>query len=283
MKQKVTVVGAGNVGATAAQRIVEKELADVALIDIVEGVPQGKALDIMESAPVEKFDARMAGSNGYEISAGSDVVVITAGVPRKPGMSRDDLVATNEGIVADVVRKVLPGSPDAILIVVSNPARRDVRGGAPGLEAAARARLRHGRRPRLGAHALVHRRGARRLGREHARVRARRPRRHDGAAAALLDGRRHPAAGAAAQGEDRRDRPAHPRRRRRDRQPPEDLGLVRARLGRRRDGGCRAAGQEEDPALRRVPPGRVRHARRLPRRSGQARRAAAWRRSSRSR
>jgi malate dehydrogenase len=121
MKQKVTVVGAGNVGATAAQRIVEKELADVALIDIIEGVPQGKALDMMESAPVEKFDARMVGSNAYEASAGSDIVVITAGVPRKPGMSRDDLVATNEGIVADVVRKVLPGSPDAILIIVSNP------------------------------------------------------------------------------------------------------------------------------------------------------------------
>jgi malate dehydrogenase len=121
MKHKVTVVGAGNVGATTAQRIVEKELADVALIDIIQGVPQGKALDIMESAPVEKFDARMTGSNAYEVSAGSDVVVITAGVPRKPGMSRDDLVATNEGIVSDVVRKVLPGSPNAILIVVSNP------------------------------------------------------------------------------------------------------------------------------------------------------------------
>jgi malate dehydrogenase len=121
MKHKVTVVGAGNVGATTAQRIVEKELADVALIDIIEGVPQGKALDIMESAPVEKFDARMTGSNAYDVSAGSDVVVITAGVPRKPGMSRDDLVATNEGIVSDVVRKVLPASPNAILIVVSNP------------------------------------------------------------------------------------------------------------------------------------------------------------------
>ncbi len=121
MKQKVTVVGAGNVGATTAQRIAEKEIADVALIDIIPGVPQGKALDIMESAPVEKFDARITGSNEYEIAKGSDVVVITAGVPRKPGMSRDDLVATNEGIVADVVRKVLPGSPDAILIVVSNP------------------------------------------------------------------------------------------------------------------------------------------------------------------
>ena len=121
MKHKVTVVGAGNVGATVAQRIVEKELADVALIDILEGVPQGKALDIMESAPVEKFDARMTGANAYDISAGSDVVVITAGIPRKPGMSRDDLVATNEGIVSDVVRKVLPGSPNAIFIVVSNP------------------------------------------------------------------------------------------------------------------------------------------------------------------
>ena len=121
MKHKVTVVGAGNGGATVAQRIVEKELADVALIDILEGVPQGKALDIMESAPVEKFDAKMTGGNAYDISAGSDLVVITAGIPRKPGMSRDDLVATNEGIVSDVVRKVLPGSPDAILVVVSNP------------------------------------------------------------------------------------------------------------------------------------------------------------------
>jgi malate dehydrogenase len=121
MKSKVTVIGAGNVGATAAQRIVEKQIADVALIDIVPGVPQGKALDIMESSPVEKFDAHMWGSNDYAVAAGSDVVVITAGVPRKPGMSRDDLVATNEGIVADVVRKVLPGSPNAILIVVSNP------------------------------------------------------------------------------------------------------------------------------------------------------------------
>jgi len=121
MKTKVTVVGAGNVGATAAQRIVEKELADVALIDIVQGVPQGKSLDMMESAPVEKFDSKVIGSNAYDATAGSEVVVITAGLPRKPGMSRDDLVATNEGIVADVVRKVMPGSPNAILIVVSNP------------------------------------------------------------------------------------------------------------------------------------------------------------------
>jgi malate dehydrogenase len=121
MQHKVTVVGAGNVGATTAQRIVEKQLADVALVDIVEGLPQGKALDLMESAPVEGFDARLTGSNSYDATSGSDVIVITAGVPRKPGMSRDDLVSINEGIVSDVVRKVLPGSPDAILIVVSNP------------------------------------------------------------------------------------------------------------------------------------------------------------------
>ena len=121
MQFKVTVVGAGNVGATVAQRIVEKEIADVALVDIIEGVPQGKALDIMESAPVEKFDARLQGSNGYEGTGGSDLIVITAGVPRKPGMSRDDLVNINAGIVADVVKKVLPGSPDAVVIVVSNP------------------------------------------------------------------------------------------------------------------------------------------------------------------
>ena len=121
MKQKVTVVGAGNVGATVAQRIAEKEIADVVLVDIIGGLPQGKCLDMLESAPVERFDSKMIGSNSYEETAGSDVFVITAGVPRKPGMSRDDLVATNEGIVGDVVRKLLPGSPNSILIVVSNP------------------------------------------------------------------------------------------------------------------------------------------------------------------
>jgi malate dehydrogenase len=99
MRRKVTVVGAGNVGATLAQRLVEREIADVVLIDIVEGIPQGKALDIMESAPVEKFDARMEGSNSYELSGGSDVIVVTAGLARKPGMSRDDLVQKNQEIV----------------------------------------------------------------------------------------------------------------------------------------------------------------------------------------
>lgn len=121
MKQKVTVVGAGNVGATVAQRLAEKELADVVLIDIIEGVPQGKGLDLAEAAPIEKHDAHLAGANSYEASAGSDIVIITAGIPRKPGMSRDDLLATNRRIMKDVVGQVARYSPEAILIIVSNP------------------------------------------------------------------------------------------------------------------------------------------------------------------
>ena len=121
MKTKVTVVGAGNVGATLGQRIAEKQLADVVLVDIIEGVPQGKSLDMMEAAPVEKFDAGLTGSNSYEESSGSDIVVITAGLPRKPGMSRDDLLWKNEEIVAGVTREVVKRSPNCILIVVSNP------------------------------------------------------------------------------------------------------------------------------------------------------------------
>ncbi len=121
MQNKVTVVGGGHVGATTAQRIVEKELADVVLVDIVEGLPQGKALDMMEAGPVEGYDCHLEGSNGYDETAGSDIVVITAGLPRKPGMSRDDLLLKNAGIVKDVTREVARRSPDAILIVVSNP------------------------------------------------------------------------------------------------------------------------------------------------------------------
>jgi malate dehydrogenase len=115
------VVGAGNVGATAAQRIVEQGYADVVLVDIVEGVPQGKALDLMQSGPVEKFDSRIVGANSYDETAGSHVVVITAGLPRKPGMSRDDLLAKNYGIVSDVTREVASRSPEGILVMVSNP------------------------------------------------------------------------------------------------------------------------------------------------------------------
>ena len=121
MDKKVTVVGAGHVGATAAQRLAEKELCDVALIDIIEGVPQGKALDLAEAAPIEKHDAHITGSNGYEASDQSDIVIITAGIPRKPGMSRDDLLRTNAGIMKNVTQQVSERSPDAVIIVVSNP------------------------------------------------------------------------------------------------------------------------------------------------------------------
>ncbi len=121
MDRKITVVGAGNVGATAAQRLAEKVLGDVVLVDIVEGVPQGKALDLAEAAPIEKHDARLIGTNAYELSAGSDIVIITAGIPRKPGMSRDDLLGTNRRIMESVVGQVAALSPKAVLIVVSNP------------------------------------------------------------------------------------------------------------------------------------------------------------------
>jgi malate dehydrogenase len=122
MLQTITVVGAGNVGATTAQRIAEKELARrVVLVDVVEGVPQGKGLDQWESAPIESFDSRVIGSNSYDETEGSDIVVITAGIARKPGMSRDDLLNTNAGIVAQVSESIKKSSPKAIIIVVSNP------------------------------------------------------------------------------------------------------------------------------------------------------------------
>jgi len=121
MDKKVTVIGAGNVGATAAQRLAEKQLCDVVLVDIVEGVPQGKALDLNEAAPIEKHDSHLTGANSYEDTAGSDIVIITAGIPRKPGMSRDDLISTNAGIVKAVTQEVASRSPEAILIIVSNP------------------------------------------------------------------------------------------------------------------------------------------------------------------
>jgi malate dehydrogenase len=122
MVNKITVVGAGNVGATAAQRVAEKELArTVVMVDVVEGVPQGKALDQWQSAPIEGFDSRVTGTNGYEETAGSDIVIITAGIARKPGMSRDDLLNTNAGIVKQVAENIKRTSRNAIVIVVSNP------------------------------------------------------------------------------------------------------------------------------------------------------------------
>jgi malate dehydrogenase len=120
-KQKVTVVGAGNVGATAAQRIVEKQLADVVLVDIVDGLAKGKALDIMQSASTEGFDTSIIGSSTYDETNDSDVIVITAGIARKPGMSRDDLLNTNAAIVSGVVEETVKRSPNAIYVIVSNP------------------------------------------------------------------------------------------------------------------------------------------------------------------
>ncbi len=119
---KITVIGAGNVGATTAQRLVDKELAnEVVLVDVIEGVPQGKGLDMFEATPVEKTDVRVVGTNGYDETANSDIVIITAGIARKPGMSRDDLMNTNSAIVKSCTEQAVAKSPNSILIVVSNP------------------------------------------------------------------------------------------------------------------------------------------------------------------
>jgi malate dehydrogenase len=120
-RYKVTVVGAGMVGGSLAQRLAERDYADIVLVDIVEGLPQGKALDILEAGPVYGYDSLVIGSNGYDETAGSDLVVITSGIARKPGMSRDDLLKTNAGIVRQVTESVAQASPNAILVVVSNP------------------------------------------------------------------------------------------------------------------------------------------------------------------
>jgi malate dehydrogenase len=121
MRKRITVVGSGNVGASCALRLADKELGDVVMVDIIEGVPQGKGLDILQSGPVEGVDVRVAGSNDYEPTAGSDIVVVTAGFPRKPGMSRDDLLWANYEIVKATVEQVVKYSPHGILILVTNP------------------------------------------------------------------------------------------------------------------------------------------------------------------
>lgn len=120
-RNKITVVGAGNVGATAALWLASKELGDVVLVDVVEGVPQGKSLDLLQAAPIEGYDVHLAGTNGYDETRDSDVVIITAGLPRKPGMSRDDLLRTNAEIVSGAVDQVAKRSPNSVLIIVSNP------------------------------------------------------------------------------------------------------------------------------------------------------------------
>ncbi len=121
MRKKITVAGAGNVGATTAQRLAERDYADIVLVDIVEGLPQGKALDILEAGPVYGYDSNVTGTNGYEETEGSSIAVITSGIARKPGMSRDDLLNTNSGIVRQVTESLAKSSPECIIIVVSNP------------------------------------------------------------------------------------------------------------------------------------------------------------------
>src|SRR5947209_8607746 len=121
VRAKITIVGAGNVGATLAQRLAERDYADIVLVDIVDGLPQGKALDMLEAGPIVGYDSLLTGANGYEETAGSHIVVVTSGLPRKPGMSRDDLVMSNAKIVSSVVREAVQRSPECILIIVSNP------------------------------------------------------------------------------------------------------------------------------------------------------------------
>jgi malate dehydrogenase len=121
LRKKVTVVGAGNVGANCALRVAEKELADVVLVDVIEGVPQGKALDLLESGPVQGYDIQITGGNDYEPTANSDLVILTAGFPRKPGMSRDDLLLANYEVVSTATGQIVKYSPNCILIVVTNP------------------------------------------------------------------------------------------------------------------------------------------------------------------
>ena len=219
-RNKIALVGAGNIGGTLALLVGLKELGDVVLFDVVDGVPQGKALDIAQSSPIEGFDATIVGSNDYAAIAGADVVIVTAGFPRKPGMSRDDLLGANCKVVATVGEAIKQHCPDAFVIVITNPldAMVWVMREACGLPHASRRR--HGGRARQRALPLFPRRGVQGLGRGRHRLRARRPWRHHGAAGALLDRGRHSAARPGQDGLDharaaRQDHPAHARRRRR--------------------------------------------------------------------
>ena len=201
MNRKVTVVGgAGNVGATVARGVADKQLADVVVIDIADQKAAGIALDMLEACPVWGSDAARAGDRRLRRERRLRHRRDHVRVPRKPGMSRDDLLNVNYKIMQQVTEQVVKYSPNCIIIPVANPLDAMAQAIYQAEQVSARARHRHGGRPRFGAHARVHRQGAERVGRERPRVRARRPRRHDGAAAALLDGRRHPDHGPAGQG-----------------------------------------------------------------------------------
>ena len=271
MRKKVTIVGAGNVGATAAHWIASKELADVVLIDVVEGIPQGKGLDLLEAMPIEKRDCHIIGTNDYADTANSDIVVITAGIPRKPGMSRDDLLQTNYKIMSDVVGKVTANSPNCILIVVSNP-----------LDAMAQAAFRQSKFNRervIGMAGVLDSARFRTFIAEELNVSV------ENVTAFVLGGHGDtmvplprystvagiPITELIAKEKHRRDCAADPRWRRRDREVSEDRQRLLCAVGRDGgDGRGHSEGQEEDSALRGLSRGRVRHSRLLHRRAVQA-------------
>ena len=193
-RTKIALIGAGQIGGTLAHLIGLKELGDVVLFDIAEGIPQGKALDIAQSSPVEGFDARYVGANSYDALDGADVCIVTAGVPRKPGMSRDDLLSINLKVMEQVGSGISKYAPKAFVICITNPLDAMVwalqkTSGLPKHMVVGMAGVLE-----LGALSLVPGRRIQRLGRGCLRLRARRPRRHDGASAPLFDSRRHPAA-----------------------------------------------------------------------------------------
>jgi malate dehydrogenase len=236
------------VGATAAHWIAAAELGDVVLIDIIEGVPQGKGLDLLESMPIIGKDSYVIGTQDYADTANSDIVVITAGVPRKPGMSRDDLLNINHKIMQDVVGKVVQHSPNSILIIVSNP-----------LDAMAQAAY---KMSGFSRNRVIGMAGVLDSARFRAFIAMELKVSVENVTAFVLGGH----------GDDRPPRAAHPRRRRRDRQVPQDRQrLLRAVGCRRRNGRNDSQGQEKNPALRRVLGRRVRDQRALRRRALQAR------------
>ncbi len=214
-RNKIALIGAGNIGGTLAHLIGLKELGDVVLFDVFGGVAAGKALDIMQSGPVDGFDSHMSGGSDYARSPGADVVIVTAGFPRMPGMSRDDLLGKNAGVIATVAEGIKAHCPDAFVIVITNPLDVMVwvmqqKSGLPANKVVGMAGVLDSARFRLFLAQEF-----KRLGRGRDRLRARRPRRHDGAADPLLDGRRHPGArpdqdGLDDAGEDRRDRARAP-------------------------------------------------------------------------
>ena len=192
-RNKIALIGAGQIGGTLAHLIGLKELGDVVLFDIAEGIPQGKALDIAQSSPVDGFDAAFVGTNSYEAIEGADVGIVTAGVPRKPGMSRDDLLGINLKVMEQVGAGIKKYAPDAFVICITNPLDAMVwalqkTSGLPQAHGG-----RHGRRARFRALPLLPGPRVQCLGRGRDRLCARRPRRHDGAVGALFDRRRHPA------------------------------------------------------------------------------------------